>query len=128
MDITEELEEERRICDAATAGPWEWQQRTMGDELTKPTLLGDPNDPDPLRRAMAYGHPWNILKTTGDWRPTEEDATFIAHARTVLPQRNAALRDVLGLHCRGVYGECVECAPGTPYPCSTVRAIEEAGA
>lgn len=40
--------------------------------------------------------------------------------------RNAQVEAVLELHALADFGECNECSNGTPWPCATVRAIEEA--
>ena len=46
---------------------------------------------------------------------------------SALPVRNAQIEAVLELHALADFGECNECSNGTPYPCPTVTAIEEAG-
>ena len=62
----------------------------------------------------------------------EEDAEFIAHARTDVPALVHALRAVLALHkCRtypddgiGEPTACTHC-DNEPWPCPTVRAIRQ---
>ena len=112
-DIRAQLEEERRIIEGAYPGPW-----TVGaySESTNSNYFGavqdseDPSEPGPL---LGDAH--------------LPDATFIAHARTALPVRNAQVEAVLELHVLADFGECNECSNGTPWPCPTVTAIEEAG-
>lgn len=64
-----------------------------------------------------------------------DNAAFIAHARTDVPALVAALRAVLHLHAETYYDGriCTECVylegdelEPEPYPCRTVRAIEDA--
>lgn len=72
-----------------------------------------------------------------------EDAEFIAHARTDVPDMAAALRAVLEIHQDGGESQgytdtgtydfmphcCTECGSlgeyGVPYPCPTVTAIRQ---
>lgn len=39
---------------------------------------------------------------------------------------SAKIEAVLELHVPADFGECSECSNGTPYPCPTVTAIQEA--
>jgi hypothetical protein len=100
----------------ATEGPW----------VTDGSLLGTParNRITPRGRV---GQTWGLR-----WR---EDLEFIAHARTDIPAMHAALTAVLALHGSDGHtpddcGEpdcwegCMECTE--PYPCPTVRAINDA--
>lgn len=109
-DIHAQLEQEREIIQSATDGPWEADP-----------LEGDLTGPE-------GGFVMEVLA----W--LDPDATFIAHARTALPLRNAQVQAVMALHkprdpednqCAG----CLEIDPGgyVLHPCPTVRAIEEAG-
>jgi hypothetical protein len=66
-----DIDESRRICDAATPGPWEWS----GDDLMSSSTC---------------------IATTGcdcglSVTPVEDDKRFSAHARTALP---AALDEI----------------------------------
>lgn len=81
MSITDQLEEERRIINAATAGPWiaEWH----GDDWWY-SIYG-----------AAAGEEVLPEVATLDDRESKDDATFIAHARTALPLRNAQVAAAL---------------------------------
>lgn len=60
-------EDIRARLGAATPGPWKWQPYRSGGQ----TLYQVPDAPV---------HELNILKTTDDWPPNNEDAALIAHA------------------------------------------------
>ncbi len=113
--ITAWLDEAQQRADAATEGPWH------GYGL------------DPNGAYFVHGGTEAVGYFAADPIVTEgaieEDAEFIAHARTDLPRALAALRAVLGLHkpfhVHGRLGTCGHC--GSPsYPCPTVRAISDA--
>lgn len=72
-DIRAQLEQEREIIQSATDGPWEADP-----------LEGDLTGPE-------GGFVMEVLA----W--LDPDATFIAHARTALPIRNAQVEAVLGV-------------------------------
>lgn len=120
------LAELRQRCDAATPGPWWWDQR--GD--LRPT----PHD--------EYG-----LDCIIGWDAIEEnpvlsdgDAAFIAASRTIVPRLIAAVEAVLAEHpaarlgCITHYARtdcecetrftCATCA--VTHPCPTVTAVEAA--
>ena len=106
-------------ANAATEGPWN-------------VFVGRIDHPGRSLVAVAY----DVAR--------EEDAEFIAHARTDMPDMAAALRAVLEIHQDGGesqgylddghYGDiphcCTECGSlgeyGVPYPCPTVTAITTA--
>ena len=117
-DIRAQIEEERRIIEAASEGPWHVTDRGIGWEVSREPLEDKPDDPGFWPATVNDGLRETFSKT---------DATFIAHARAALPVRNAQIEAVLALHVLADFGECNECSNGTPWPCATVRAIEEAG-
>src|SRR5690606_29381538 len=102
------------------------RSRPLGDDDT--TVYGG-----------ALPEPVVVALSTDEYvRISAEDAEFIAHARTDVPALVAALRTVLDVHeaVETCYPDwdaraCAECSDpenGTTvlYPCSTVRAIEDA--
>lgn len=125
-DIRAQLEQERRLIEGATEGPWAYEPESVG-----------PNG-EWYRPARAYveieSHGPDGVEgdelTLGGGSP--EDAAFIAHARTALPVRNAQIEAVLALHRKKVRTArmkyyCGHCGDEAGWPCPTVRAIEEAG-
>ena len=98
------LNEIEARANAATEGPWN-------------VFMGRIDHPGRSLVAVAY----DVAR--------EEDAEFIAHARTDVPALVAALRAVLELHKReespsGDY--CDECFPNEwHWPCSTVATIRQ---
>ena len=109
--ITEWIDAAQKRCDAATEGPW------VAVEGATPGMFW-----------VELRHRATICDFPRE-QGAQEDAEFIAAARTDLPAALAALRAVLGEH-REVpdsgrdYGECETC--GTPFPCGAVRAIAAA--
>ena len=112
------LNEIEARANAATEGPWVTYTVTphMGSEvLTAP------------REGEDYGD--YVVPEYIDM----DNAEFIAHARTDVPDMAAALRAVLKLHKEDGHGWgpgesfCTECQQGygllVPYPCPTVTAI-----
>ena len=128
-DIRAQLDQERRIIQNATEGPWEWGEESPGWGDCGPNLETVERGPvyfDGSQGAKeivigSWGHDANGIAVD------PADAEFIAHARTALPVRNAQIEAVLALHVLADFGECNECSNGTPWPCPTVTAIEEAG-
>lgn len=97
-DIHAQLEEERRLIDAATGGPWEWGKEShdswgdCGPNLE--TIERGPVYFDGSQGAKeivvgSWGHDANGI----DVDPA--DAAFIAHARSALPIRNAQVQAVM---------------------------------
>ncbi|KUG58963.1 hypothetical protein [Nesterenkonia jeotgali] len=84
-DITEQLEEERRIINAATAGPWEIKHLGYPGSYYTRTIHAEDSD---LGR-------WSELPPEIASTAKDGDAEFIAHARTALPLRNAQVEAVL---------------------------------
>lgn len=76
------LTEIRDRANAALSAPWYWQPYMNGGQT-----LASPNP---------GFHELNVLKTTDDWPPTDQDAEFIAHARQDVPKLLAMLESVLG--------------------------------
>ena len=121
------LAERRRIEQAASEGPWEHEG--VG-EISQHFSLPEPAtvvSTDVACMGYCYGG-----SAAGVER--DEDAAFIADARTSAPKMRAALEAVLALHpwecleCEGIdldasprCGHCYE-----PWPCPTVAAITEA--
>ena len=105
-DVQDWLDRGRALADQATQGPWEVEESSDG--WTE--IYG--RDPiEPITPTVA---------TTERGGNTE--ATFIADARTRLPQALNALQAVHDLH-QPV--EFFGCAQGCPeWPCPTVRAIQ----
>ena len=118
------LNEIEARANAATEGPWEADWRFTGWDIS-----GNVDD-DGLPALIAS-------------EVDSEDAEFIAHARTDVPDMAAALRAVLEIHQDGGesqgylddghYGDiphcCTECGSlgecGVPWPCATVTAIRQ---
>ena len=121
------LNEIEARTNAATEGPWEAKSET-------PTMAGA------VWNLRITGKPGIRMNVT-EWQHGMENAEFIAHARTDVPDMAAALRAVLEIHQDGgesqgylddgSYGDmpncCTECGSfgeyGVPYPCRTVAAI-----
>jgi len=114
--ITDRLDEIAGRADAATEGPWSVYDRGVGCHIALDDGVGD--------RILPEGFRTDIGRN--------EDAAFIAAARTDIPALVAALRAVLALHVaedRGTGPHCAGCATVatfTHYPCPTVTAITAA--
>ena len=105
------LNEIEARANAATEGPWWADWRFTDWEVC--CTVGD------------HGLP-ALIASDADG----EDAEFIAHARTDVPDMSAALRAVLELHKRKVtmfnfatYDECEDCE--CDWPCPTVETIRQ---
>ena len=115
--IMARLDALRERVERATPGPWE----NYGDGDHEVYQAGEYDDGD----LGPY-----IARSV----PAEDDAVFIAAARTDVERIEAALRAVLDLHVPHEWynGEvlCLECDDNTgmfrDYPCGTVRAITDA--
>ena len=97
------IAEQRRIEQAATEGPWEYDGC---GKITQRFSLPEPRatvvSTDVACMSYCYGG-----SASGVER--DEDAEFIVDARTALPKALAALEAVLALHRRvGIYDDC-EC-------------------
>ena len=113
------LDEIEARANTALEGPWEAKSET-------PTMAGT------VWNLRITGKPGIRMNVT-EWQHGMENAEFIAHARTDVPDMAAALRAVLELHKEDVHGWgpgesfCTECQQGygllVPYPCPTVAAI-----
>ena len=129
------LNEIEARANAATEGPWE-AFGTVIDAITGPgDCRGCSGILSPAHEPACY---YSEIAGAG-----EQDAEFIAHARTDVPDMAAALRAVLEIHQDGgesqgylddgSYGDlpncCTECGSlgeyGVPYPCPTVTAIRQ---
>ena len=120
-DTQEWLDKGRALADQATQGPWE----AVGREVAQHWSLPDPWQTivDTEVSCMSYCYGGSAKGVERD-----EDAKFIADARTRLPQAIAALQAVLTLH-RPIWVDgieyCKHCVDfGGEYPCPTVRAIQ----
>ena len=80
-DIRAQLEEERRIIEAATEGPW-----LPVEEYGEHAVIVDEDD---------FGTRYVAERLRQGFDDGENDAEFIAHARTALPVRNAQVEAVL---------------------------------
>lgn len=141
-DLTDELEEERRIIDAATAGPWVahdlsdatfnsenragWWWVWQKSQLTHYGGVIEISDSGEPRGAIGEAG----ITDQSNGHQERADAEFIAHARTALPQRNVQVQAVLK-----VTDDLPERGPQTGYAagynqaCRDIRrAIEEARA
>ena len=123
------LNEIEARANAATEGPWEAEHHY--NRLTGKHVVSEIP-----RVAECMGNGDGGLDC-------KEDAEFIAHARTDVPDMAAALRAVLEVHQDGgesqgylddgSYGDiphcCTECGSlgeyGVPWPCATVTAIRQ---
>ena len=127
MSAEDWLAERARIEQAASEGPWEHEG--VGEIIQHFSL------PEPATivstdvACMGYCYGGSAAGVERD-----EDAAFIADARTAMPKMRAALEAVLALHpwecleCEGIdldasprCGHCYE-----PWPCPTVVLIREA--
>lgn len=116
---------------AATTGPWEADFREVSQSTGAwlPVVSAEVSC-----SSYCYGGSARGVER-------EEDAEFIASARTDLPAATTALRAVLNLHDRRPYDTirdgvafgqtdypdlCAECRVPTPYPCQTVTVITTA--
>ena len=118
---TDWIAERRRIEQAASEGPWEHEG--VGEIIQHFSL------PEPATvvstdvACMAYCYGGSAAGVERD-----EDADFIADARTALPKALNALESVLALHWGEPYakgpGYCAECEH--VWPCETYSAITEA--
>lgn len=125
-DIQTWLDHGRALADQATEGPW----------------FTSPFEHDPVWGSVVTG---GVDEHEEDRSPcieagNREDATFIADARTRLPQALNALQAVLDMHVApewvkvgrpndGSRDICQECTTEDTlimYPCRTVRAIQDA--
>ncbi len=121
MSAADWLAERRRIEQAASEGPWEHEG--VGEIIQHFSL------PEPATivstdvACMGYCYGGSAAGVERD-----EDAEFIADARTSAPKMLAALEAVLALHWDERYaqgpGYCAECEH--MWPCETYSAIAEA--
>ena len=121
MTAADWLAERRRIEQAASEGPWEHEG--VGEIIQHFSL------PEPATvvstdvACMGYCYGGSAAGVERD-----EDAEFIADARTALPKALNALEAVLALHWGEPYAQgpdyCAECAQ--LWPCGTYTAITEA--
>lgn len=113
MTAADRLNEIEARANAATEGPW---SIVSEDGMILALVLTDEDD------GLFYGDSGYDAPITTE---TGEDAEFIAHARTDMPDLVGALRAVLDLH-----------RPGEPYcptntahdlcPCAVTECLEEA--
>lgn len=121
-DLENELRAEREIISRATAGPWRWSKESdapwgdCGPDLETEWLE---DDGYPAIVGAAYGY------DASGFTISDEDATFIAHARTALPLRSAQLEAVLA-KCSEL--EATDNIVARAFATEFRRAIEEAGA
>ena len=121
MTAADWLAERRRIEQAASEGPWEHEG--VGEIIQHFSL------PEPATvvstdvACMGYCYGGSAAGVERD-----EDAEFIADARTALPKALNALEAVLALHWGEPYAQgpdyCAECEH--LWPCETYAAITEA--
>ena len=126
MTATDRLNEIEARASAATEGPWV----TYRDGIASPAFVNAPST------AVCEIQSDSFVREPDQG---DADGSFIAHARTDMPDLVGALRAVLDLHrpgepycptntahdlCPCAVTECLDCF--NEYPCPTVRAIEEA--
>ena len=118
------LNEIKARAEAATPGPWEADGTgEVSQHWSRPkpweTVVGT----DVACMSYCYGGSAKGVER-------DEDAEFIAHARTDVPALLDALQSVLDLHKRQPSPDgdfCAECFPDNwDYPCPTVTAITTA--
>ncbi|WP_404851108.1 hypothetical protein [Dietzia kunjamensis] len=141
MTAADRLAEIQTRVDKATDGPWRSRDLDDYDEETPDAV--DVLGPGPSTIGMASARDWD-----SDYDPEMfANAEFIAHARTDVPALVAALRTVLDRHpmgeasvieyaaagevkhclgCRGAHGIAHDEYGLVPWPCPTVRAVEDA--
>lgn len=120
MSAREVLDEIQARVTAATPGPWEVSDANEGMHEYGPMWMVT-ND-EFHNPSGGEDEPWLAVEMrVGD----EQDAAFIAHARTDVPRLVAALRAVLDNHWCIEGGD--ECGyDGRIWPCPDYRAITEA--
>ena len=137
-DPREILNRIREQANAATPGPWEWEGESEEMWPTGDNSLRAVGGADPEFVLMAWGY-----DAYGITAQSDEDAEFIAAARTTVPALLDALEKVLELHqpvtdgmgftedgYGGISPACSSCGTSdeyaVPYPCPTVTAITTA--
>ena len=118
------LDEIEARTNAATEGPWE----VNGPDQPWATIS---HGSDSILHAYEQHHPYCEGCECGDPRSevalSDEDAEFIAHARTDMPALAAVARYALSQHSKDeAHNECGHCADSygeDGWPCSTVREI-----
>lgn len=124
-DTRTQLTEERCIIEAATDGPWEATDLRNAEDGNRDCIWVNQQSEATYSTVaeMDADEGLQIIWGLGD-------AEFIAHARTALPLRNAQVEAVLQVHHETMGGACSECEEISgreiEWPCTTVRAIEEA--
>lgn len=137
MSISDRLDEITARAGAATEGPWSSHAFGHSGEGEPSSIVVHRGKFD--WRAIYDGE---FIASMPRWDAQEsEDAEFIAHARTDVPElveavrrRDAALRAVLDLHKPEKFTDsedtCSGCDIGTldppTWPCPTVRAVQAA--
>ena len=115
-DIRAQLEQERRIIEAAADGPWIWG---AGDSCHESgyVVVSEDRTVNPTGDAA-------VCSIVADTPDDTDNAAFIVHARTALPVRNAQVEAVLALadEFDAEYPD-----GGTAAARRIRRAIEEAG-
>lgn len=117
------LDEIEARANTATEGPWE----VNGPDQPWATIS---HGSDSILHAYEQHHPYCEGCECGDPRSevalSDEDAEFIAHARTDMPALVAVARYALSQHAPDGHGNCGPCDDATGedgWPCSTVREI-----
>lgn len=126
-DPTDQITDWQAKTDAATEGPWAiWHDldhqgfKTVGDAESYAEILRDGETEECNPTAHVY---------------TDDDAEFIATARTAMPKLLAAVQAVRARHVKayplnGPDAACFHCADTygkwVPWPCPTIQALEDA--
>ena len=125
-DPREILNRIREQANAATPGPWEWEGESEEMWPLGENSLMAVGGASPEGVLMAWGY-----DAYGITAASDQDAEFIAAARTNVPRLVDALEKVLELHIEGppFCGHRFsqrKCECGSAWPCPTVEAITRA--
>ena len=121
-DTQEWIDKGKALADQATQGPWETDGREVTQHWSRPEPWQAIVDTEVSCMDFCYGGSAKGVER-------DEDAEFIAGARTRLPQALNALQAVHDLHQPvkffGHSATWLRCTQGCPaWPCPTVQAIQ----
>ena len=118
MSAADHLKTIRERVEAATQGPWRWEEPSTDDFPTyDQSLVSDAAD-----TTVVSGWGYDASGTEA----SDEDREFIAHARTDLPRLLDALEGVMAVHKQDDDMPLFCHACDDYWPCPTVTAINDA--
>ena len=131
MTAVDWLKARRELEQAATEGPWEWDEPSDYDWPDGDQSLRAPKARDEGGEGVLILYGWGYDASGIEAR--SEDRSFIADARTALPRALDALEKVLALHQPEAFHDdpsssfCARCQRTAGiWPCETVDTIESA--